>query len=103
MTSGPQICQLIKTYEESASDDVQKTCHHEDIPSEQKKFLRDVTEMTETIKGYGNQFLEESRELVSLDTNLVSDKETLYLFESRGKEQFEDFRKKVNKGEKRGI
>ena len=96
MTSGPQICQLVKSYEESTSDPAKKTSHHEAIPSEQKKFLRDVKEMTETIKEYGNPFLEESRELLTLDTNLVSDKEILIKFESRGEEQFKEFRKKVN-------
>lgn len=55
--------------------------------------------MTETIEEYGNSFLEESRELVSLDTSMVSHKETLYHFEARGNEQFENFRKNVNKNE----
>ena len=96
MTSGPQISQLIKTFEESTSDKAKQTSHHEAIPSEQRKFFRDVKEMTDTIKEYGNPFLEESRELVSLDTNLVSDKEILNKFESRGEEQFKEFRKKVN-------
>ena len=88
----------MKCYEDSVNDHT-NTCHHEDIPSEQKNFLRDVSEMTETIEEYGNPFLEESRELVSLDTNMVSHKETIYDFEARGNEQFENFRKNVNKPE----
>ena len=83
MTSGPQLCQLVKCYEDSVSDNT-KTSHHEDAPSEQKKFLQDIKEMTETIKEYGNPFLEESRELVSLDNNMVSHTEALDQFEPKG-------------------
>ena len=99
MTSGPEISQLVKSYEVSANDNSKKTSHHDDIPSEQKKFLRGVNEMTETIEEFGNPFLEESKDLVSLESNLVSDGKTLYEFESRGKEQFEGFRNKVNSRE----
>ena len=95
MTSGPQICQLVKCYEDSVSDNT-KTSHHEDVPSEQKKFLQDIKEMTETIKEYGNPFLEESRELVSLDNNMVSHTETLDQFEPKGIKQFQNFRNNVN-------
>ena len=55
--------------------------------------------MSETISEYGNPFLEDSAELVSLDTNLVSDKEVLYAFETTGKDQFNAFREKVNTNE----
>ena len=65
-------------------------------PLNKKKLLQDIKEMTETIKEYGNPFLEESRDLVSLDNNMVSHTETLDQFEPRGMEQFQNFRKNVN-------
>ena len=52
--------------------------------------------MTEKVEEFGNPFLDESNELVSLDSNLVSNKKVLYEFEQKGKEQFEEFRKKVS-------
>ena len=96
MTSGPAILQLVQTFEFSARDQTQKSPHHDDTPSAQKKFLEDVKEMTKTIEDFGNPFLEESKELVSLDSNMVSDKTNLYEFETKGETQFEEFRNKVN-------
>ena len=96
MNSGPAILQPLQTFESSARDQTQKSPHHDDTPSAQKKFLEDVKEMTKTIEDFGNPFLEESKELVSLDSNMVSDKTNLYEFETKGETQFEEFRNKVN-------
>ena len=92
MTSGPTILQLVQTFEFSARDKTKKSPHHDETPSKQKKFLEDVKEMTKTIEDFGNPFLEESKELVSLDSNMVSDKTNLYEFETKGETQFEEFR-----------
>ena len=56
MISGPEICQLVKSFELSSSDHIKKTSHHEDIPSEQKKFLRDVNEMQKSLRSMGTHF-----------------------------------------------
>ena len=58
-----------------------------------KKLLQDIKEMTETIKEYGNPLIEESRELVSLDNNMVSHTETLDPFEFIVIEQFQNFQR----------
>ena len=42
-------CKLVKCYEDSVSDNT-KTSHPEDVPSEQKKFPKDIKENTELIK-----------------------------------------------------
>ena len=96
MNSGPAILQPLQTFESSVRDQTQKSPHHDDTPSKQKKFLEDAKDMTKTIEDFGNPFLEESKELVSLDSNMVSDKTNLYEFETKGETQFEEFRNKVN-------
>ena len=48
--------------------------------SGQKSFLKDVSQMTETIEDLGNPFLEESGELVSLDLNVSTDLKDVYKF-----------------------
>ena len=99
MTAGPEVCHLVKSYKEAADGTKNKTNHHEDTLSEQRKFFQSVQDMSETISEYGNPFLEDSAELVSLDTNLVTDKEVLDAFETTGKDQFNAFRQKVNTNE----
>ena len=69
---------------------------NEDGPCEQKKIYPRHQEITETIKEYDIPFLEESRELVSLDNNMVSHTETLDQFELRSIKQFQNFRESVN-------
>ena len=76
------MCQLVKCYEDSMSDNT-KTYRHENVPSKQK-FLKDIKELTETIKDHGKSFLEELRELVYSDNNMISHTENLDQFESRG-------------------
>ena len=97
MTSSPEICQLVQSYDLSSKDKANTTTrHHEDIPSAQKSFLKDVSQMTETIEDLGNPFLEESGELVSLDLNVSTDSKDVYKFEANGQNQFETFRKQVD-------
>lgn len=81
MTAGPEICHLVKSYEQASHSTNKKTNHHEDTISEQKKFFQSTEDMYKTINELGNPFLEDSGELVSLD-NIVSDKEVLNAFES---------------------
>ena len=71
MTSGPAICQLIQSFSLVPNDQSIKS-HHEDIPSVHKSFFSDVKQLADTIEEIGNPFLEDSKELVSLDSNLVS-------------------------------
>ena len=92
MTAGPEICNLAKEYE--FESDKQNTIlnHHEDIPSAQKSFYKDVTSLTDCINDYGNPFLEESDELFNLVSKKVSCSKDLYEYEKRGKEQFEYYK-----------
>lgn len=92
MTSGPEVCQLVKEYDVSSNTKPNGTRHHEDYPSAQKKFFNEVEALTESFIELGNPFLEESNELLALDSKHVSGSKTLYDFKQRGQEQFESFR-----------
>ena len=57
-----------------------------------KDFFSDVKQLADTIEEIGNPLLEDSKELVSLDSNLVSCKKALNKFKHKGEEQFEELR-----------
>jgi len=62
------------------------TLHHEERPSVQKAFLRDVKALEASFDEYGNPFLESSGDLLVLNTRDVADKaviDTLYKIEER--------------------
>ena len=92
MTSGPEVCQLVKEYDASSSSKTSNTRHHEDIPSAQKRFFHEVRALTESFEELGNPFLEESRELIALHSKRVSESKTLNEYKQKGQEQFESFR-----------
>ena len=94
ITSGPQICQLIKDFDSTtmSSSSVKNKHHHDDIPSLHKLFLKNVCQLTETIDYLENPITVDSAELVSLNSKHVSDSQTLYEFERRGSKQYEAFR-----------
>ena len=90
MTSGPEVCQLVKEYDAtSKSDDIR---HHEDFPSTQKRFFNEVKALTDSFNELGNPFMDESGELLALDSKQVSSPTALNEFQKSGKEQFESFR-----------
>ena len=70
MTSGPKVCQLVKEYDANSKlDDIK---HHEDFPSTQKRFFNEVKALTESFNELGNPFMEESDELLAIDSKYIS-------------------------------
>ena len=61
MTSGPEICQLTKEYEDTNTKAKSSSKHHEDTPSNQKQFFKDVQNLTDYIHENGNPFLQMSQ------------------------------------------
>ena len=51
----------------------QETHHHEETPSVQKTFARDVRSLVAVIKELGNPFEEDSQDLLVLDTKEIAD------------------------------
>lgn len=73
MVSGPEIARIINEFENSmvtgSTQAVHSAKHHEDTRSLQSLFYRDVTALTRAIEEMGNPFMEETEDLLVLDTN----------------------------------
>ncbi|KAG7178133.1 hypothetical protein Hamer_G003908, partial [Homarus americanus] len=73
MIGGPQIATLVKEFEESSHVNAKEQLqHHEQVPSFQSKFRAHVQSMVDTITDLGNPFSDESKEPVSLGSNIVA-------------------------------
>jgi len=78
MVAGPEIARAVNEFE--SAYEVQKpanTCHHEQVPSVQKAFAKDVQNLIEVIDEMGNPFREDSTDLVVLDTKEIVPKSVL--------------------------
>ena len=103
MLSGPELARLVKQFEGVYLPDEETEIstnfqHHEQGLSTQKTFQRQVSSLSETIKGMGNPFLDDFPDLVTLDNRNCTDESviaTVRTLESTGKEKYQDFVKKV--------
>lgn len=93
MIAGPEQARLLTEFEEqfmeSMSHDNQ---HHEQTPSLQEAFKRQVNSLSEVITAMGNPFLDDGPELLVLDTrNCVDDAvvATVQNIEQLGIEQYQ--------------
>lgn len=72
--AGPECGRIIDEFEScfpSTQQTAASTLHHEQVPSIQKQFTHDVKEMVSTMQELGNPFLEDSNDLIILDTKVV--------------------------------
>ena len=69
MISGPEIARTVKEFETSflscQDDDIR---HHEQVPAVQRTFAKDVKSLIHVIEEMGSPFLEDSADLLALDT-----------------------------------
>lgn len=96
MLAGPEIADLITQFEGVINDSTKEMLHmhHEETPSFQTMFSRNVAALKSQIGEHGNPFLETSKELFSLETNIAVDEEyveQLMKIEEVGKEQYDKF------------
>jgi hypothetical protein len=97
MVAGPEIARMVTEFEDHAigkriSDDDHG--HHEQHSGVQADFLNDVRSLTAVIGEMGNPFLEESQDLLVLDTRDIMDTsvaEAVRKAETIGKEQYDTF------------
>ena len=72
MVAGPETARAVReferTYDAGRPDD---TRHHEQVPSVQKAFARDVKSLIGVIEEMGNPFCEDSADLLVLDTKEI--------------------------------
>ena len=69
MVTGPEIARVVKEFE--STFEVTKPCdkrHHEQTPSVQKTFFKDVQALVSVLEDMGSPFTEDSTELIVLDT-----------------------------------
>ena len=73
MIAGPGIARLVEEFEEGYDDDDSSDSggHHEETKSVQDKFVKDVRFLVITIEEMGNPFMEESGDLLNLNSNIV--------------------------------
>ena len=96
MISGPEMARLVSEFEASMTTEVevQGADHHEVQRSFQVSFFKDVKSLVTTIEDFGNPFLEESEDLIVLDTKEIAGPASVTILrqiEAFGKEQCNQF------------
>ena len=98
MVAGPEVARVIVEFEDFNMHprNQEETRHHEETPSVQNTFARDVRSLVAVIEELGNPFEEDSQDLLVLDTKEIADPaviETVRNAKQIGQYQFEAFLK----------
>lgn len=97
MVAGPEVARMITEYEDCTLGECKRNIenlHHDQRPVVQTSFVKDVRSLIATIEEMGNPFLEETPDLMVLDTRDIMDSsvgETVRKVETVGKEQYTKF------------
>ena len=96
MVAGPEVARVIVEFEDFNMHprNQEETRHHEETPSVQNTFARDVRSLVAVIEELGNPFEEDSQDLPVLDTKEIADPaviETVRNAKQIGQDQFEAF------------
>ena len=96
MVCGPEIARVIQEFEAGLqhAQVEQNTEHHEQSSATQRKFAVKVKNLTDVIREFGNPFLEESNDLLKLDSRDVVDPAVAKGVQKAhevGKEQYDSF------------
>ena len=95
MVTGPEIARVVKEFESTL--EVTKPCdkgHHEQMPSVQKAFFKDVQALVSVLEDMGSPFTEDSTELIVLDTKeIMSDcvVQAIKTAKQKGQSQYDQF------------
>ena len=107
MIAGPEQACLIKEFEqEYTRETVSTQCHHEEGACTQKSFQEQAKSLVQTINEMGNPFLDDTPELLKVDTRDVFDESvtaTVRGIEALGKERYEEYCKSVIKNRTTSI
>ena len=95
MIAGPEICKIVKDFEEQITRTaIPSLHHHEQLPSIQKTFMKEVRALTESFVALGNPFAEDSGYLIALDTKDIMPQEVVQTINSVldiGQQQYDSF------------
>ena len=95
MVAGPELARMIEEYEEKHNEKgANDTRHHKQTPSIQDEFMKDVQNTVDNIKERGSPFLEENKDVYSLDTKIMMSDDSgkaMMGAEEKGWQQFHTF------------
>ena len=100
MVAGPEVARTIMEFEDHSrvktrTDDTGTESPHQDVrPLVKVEFMKDVRAMVAVINELGNPFMEDSEDLMVLDTKYIMDDavtDTMRRVETLGREQYEKF------------
>ena len=97
MLSGPEMARLVNEFEAGMAPDTgakENSKHHEEHRSFQVSFFKDVKSLAAAVEDLGNPFLEETGDLLTLDTKVIAEESAVSRMrhiESLRKEQCETF------------
>lgn len=95
MVSGPEMARVIGEFETCVTHRVNKDSrHHEQTKHTQKAFARDVKALSDCIRELGNPFIEDSSDLLVLDTRDIIDPKVVGAvneMEKLGSDQYNTF------------
>ena len=108
MVARPEQARLLKEFENEFSEKINEhqDHHHEEGFCTQKAFHEQVLCLVETINDMGNPFLEDSPELLVLDTQDVMNESVMHTvrtIEAIGRDQYNDYHKSVIEERTRSI
>ena len=92
MVAGPEVTRLVNEFE--VTNVVRYSKHHEQTPSVQIEFQKNVKDMIRVIEEMENPFLDKGNDLYCLDTKVVMDPSVVYevqSIETCGKDQYDIF------------
>ena len=85
MVAGPEVARSIKEFEVTfQTPQAGDTRHHEQTPSTQRSFAKDVISLTSVIEEMGNPFTEDSLDLLVLNTKEIMPKTVVDTAQSIG-------------------
>ncbi|KAG0713410.1 hypothetical protein GWK47_016295 [Chionoecetes opilio] len=96
--AGPEQARLLTEFEDCSSMENEDHSHHEQARSTQESFKKQVVKLTNTMREMGNPFLNNTEELLTLDSHDVLNQSvvnTVRTIETLGKQQFSDYCKLV--------
>lgn len=97
MVAGPEVSRIVAEYEKCSiqtSTAEIRSKHHEQHHGVQAAFQKDIKSLTSVLEELGNPFLDDSQDLLVLDTKDIMEqsvKETVKKVETIGKEQFSKY------------
>ena len=97
MVAGPEVARIVIEFEKcvmGTQADVRDHCHHEKYGSVQTTFISEVASLTAVIEEMENSFLENSDDLLVLNTRNIMDSsvgDTVRRAEALGTQQYEKF------------